>query len=393
VRRKPALWVLGAVGVVLVAAPSTLAAVTSAGSLALEAILSFALVGFYAVGVLIRVRRPGNRIGGLLLVFGVGAAASTFIDVYADADPALPGAVWAAWAAQWSFVPMVGLLLGVLLLFPDGIPVSRRWRIVGWLVGVGVAISTTGLALAPGPLPDFPLTQNPAGVAWLVGPGAEAVGAVGWLLWLLALPASAASLIVRFRRSVGDTRQQLRWLVYAGSLFGLAATTSSIVYEASGVARAAVDVGFVLAIALIPVAVAVAVLKYRLYELDRIVSRTLAYGLLTALLAGVYVAAILVLQTGVRLLTGETNNSVVVATSTLAVAAVAGPARRRSKEAVDRRFNRRSYDAATTLQTFGARLGSRADLESVSADLLGVVREAMQPASVALWVRGPAAGR
>lgn len=273
-------------------------------------------------------------------------------------------------------------------MFPTGRLPSRRWRPVLWIVAVGLALYVTSVMLKPGPAGDG-LPDNPLGVAaadQVLGPVAAASG----LLFGVFLVLVVASLVIRFRRARGEERQQLKWLVYGVLLLALVGTTLGRIVEQIpspfvGPVYAAV------LLSIIPAAIGLAVLKYRLYDIDRIISRTLVYGLLTALLAAVYAVVILVLG---QLFGGITERppSWAVAGATLAVAALFQPARRRIQAVVDRRFNRRKYNAAKTVEAFSLRLRDEVDLDALSAELLAVVDQTMQPTQASLWLRPPPPG-
>jgi len=265
-------------------------------------------------------------------------------------------------------------------LFPTGRSLSPRWRPVTWLA-VGLTAAYTGAgALAPSlQLPTGRTVANPIGVAG-IDQDRGLLGAVLSGLVLVVLAAAILSLVVRFRRSRGVERQQLKWFTYAGALVLLAPLSNALIG----------NVSYVLVLAL-PVAVGVAVLRYRLYDIDRLINRTVVYGLLTALLGGVYAGVVLVLGQvfgGV----GRDPPSWAVAGATLAVAALFQPARRRIQAVVDRRFNRRRYDAAKTIQAFATRLRDQVDLDTLTGELLAVVDLTMQPTQVSVWLRPAAPG-
>jgi hypothetical protein len=237
-------------------------------------------------------------------------------------------------------------------------------------------------ALAPMPLyPEYPEIGNPLGVAALADGPLTAAFPVGALLILAGLMAGAGSLLSRFRRAHGLERLQLRWLAWGAALAAVAllvALTALVVQGDSVVLQAAVGI----CVALLPLATGAAILRYRLYDLDRIISRTLAYGLLTVLLGLGYAGIVLGLG---RLL--PQGSSLAVAAATLAVAAVFQPARRRIQQTVDRRFNRRRHDAGQTIQAFSARLRDQVDLDTLTAEVLAVVDQTMQPTQASLWLR------
>jgi len=262
----------------------------------------------------------------------------------------------------------------LLLLFPDGRLPSPRWRPVAWLAAVGILGIGVGEAFAPGTLDNFP-AENPFGLGGAGGRIAEAL-AVCFALIAIAALASVASLVVRLRRSSGDERQQLKWLASGGVVLALAG-------PASGAAGSALPI--IIGQVAVAVAVGVGILKYRLYEIDVVINRTLVYGALTATLGVAYLGTVLLLQLTLNPLTD--SNSLAVAASTLAVAALFRPARSRIQGAVDRRFYRRKYDAARTLEAFSARLRDEIDLDTLGAELREVVDETMQPTHVSVWLR------
>jgi hypothetical protein len=270
------------------------------------------------------------------------------------------------------------------LLFPDGRPPSHRSRWVGRLALMGGVLLVLGLSLTPGTLDErnYPGVRNPVGVEG-AGRLLEGTTTVGTGLALVALLLAVVSMIVRFRRSIGDERQQLKWVVYAGAV---AAGGFALTLFLSGPLANAVFALAFLAFIGVPVAAGVAILRYRLYEIDLLINRTLVYGTLTAALAMVYVGSVVSLQALFRTLTGQESQLAVVV-STLAIAALFGPLRRRVQAFIDRRFYRRKYDAAKTLAAFGAKLREETDLETLSDELVAVVRSTMQPAHVSLWLR------
>jgi hypothetical protein len=337
------------------------------------------------IGALVASRRPRHPVGWLLLALGLSATAGTVTDGYGAygvlARPgALPGAGMVALYSPATLGALLTCLAFVLLLTPTGSPPSPRWR---WWVRITAAaplVFLVTVALAPEPLDlRYRVVDNPLGLAGLGTVLAVANTAAG-AITVLAVLAAAGSLVLRFRRARGAERQQLRWVALAA---GLSAVAAVAVIPAVTIGNPDL-IGWAAAVcvAILPPAIGAAILRYRLYDLDRIISRTLAYGLLTLLLGGAYAGLVL----GLGQLLGH-DSPLVVAVATLAVAAAFQPARRRVQDLVDRRFNRRRYDAARTIQGFSARLRQQVDLDTLTAELLGVVEQTMQPTRASLWLR------
>jgi hypothetical protein len=353
--------------------------------------LLLAFTAFMVVGALIVAHRPGNAIGWIFSAAGLLAVTGALAEEYANyayltRPGSPPGAIVAAWYASWAWYPTVFLaLLFTLLFFPTGRLLSPRWRPVAWLAGAAMAGFTALAALKSSlGVEEGRVVSNPIGMAGLQNPEESTVGVVLLNLLLLMAVLAFVSLVIRFRRSRGDERQQLKWFTYAGALVPLAALGDLLPVAVSNLVVAA-------QLAFLPVAVGIAILRYRLYDIDRLINRTLVYGLLTVLLAGVYASAVLVLGQLFGGLRAEPPGWV-VAGATLAVATLFQPARRRIQLAVDRRFNRRRYDAAKTIQAFSARLREELDLDTLSAELLAVVETTMQPTTASLWLRPSARG-
>jgi hypothetical protein len=342
-------------------------------------------------GAVLASRRPAHPVGWLLLAFGLVAQALTGVaEGYARygllARPgALPAADYLATFASTTFIPSLGCIGFILLLTPTGSLPSPRWRWWAWVAAtLPAAFAIAWLLGVPQRDPDDPLRSvgNPLAIPALADPLRAVAGTTAPAV-ALTMVVAAGSLVLRFRRTRGTERQQLRWLTVAAALAPLAVlvTAAGIVTDHLAVANWAAG----LYLTLLPVAIGAAILRYRLYDLDRIISRTLAYGLLTLLLAGGYAAVVL----GLGQLLGR-QSSLVVAGATLAVAGVFQPARRRVQQAVDRRFDRRRYDAAREIAAFSARLRQQVDLDTLTAELLAVVDQTMQPTRVSLWLRPPA---
>jgi hypothetical protein len=343
------------------------------------------------VGTVIAVRLPQNPVGWLFGAAGLGFAVAAFTFEYAVygvlTQPGSVLGVEAAWVAMWIWLPALGALAWVLLVFPDGRLLSPRWRPTVWAAGIGSAMAAAGIALTPGPFAEFAVVHNPFGLE-----DADQVAALvtlGGMLGLgVALLSAGMSLAVRLHGARGEQRQQLKWLAYAAVLTAITWVASTICFLLFGTPwwLAALVIG---ALDAIPVAAGIAILRYRLYDIDRLINRTLVYGLLTALLAIVYAGVVLVLGQlfgGI----GASAPSWAVAAATLAVAALFQPARHRIQVAVDRRFNRRKYDAARTIEAFSVRMREELDLDTLSAELLAVADQTLQPTTASLWIRPPA---
>jgi hypothetical protein len=286
-----------------------------------------------------------------------------------------------AWISEWVWTTGgIPLLSFGLLLFPDGHLPSPRWRPVAWLAGATLAMFVFGTAFHTGPLANHPTITNPLAID-AAEPLFGVLQPLSAVCFPVVLVCSAASIVVRFRRARGLERQQLKWLAYAVAVFAVVVALAS--WEWAGWAVA--QVASLLAFGFIPLAIGIAILRYRLYEIDRLISRTLVYGLLTALLAGVYATGVFVV--GRLLDPAQGRSGLAVAASTLAVAALFQPLRRRIQNLVDRRFNRSRYDAARTVEAFSGRLREEIDLDSLSAELLTVVDQTMQPTQASLWLR------
>jgi hypothetical protein len=337
------------------------------------------------VGAVLASCRPAHPVGWLLLTLALSVTASGVADGYARyglvARPgALPAARWVAIYSPATLFTGLACVGFVLLLTPTGSLPSPRWR--WWARIAAAAPAGFLLALTVGPglvIPPYESAVDPAAVPALAGAVHLAI-ATAFALTVGGLAVGAWSLVVRFRHARGIERQQLRWIAFAAALTGVAAAVvlAGMALDATVVLLLAVGG----CLAILPLATGAAILRYRLYDLDRIISRTLAYGLLTVLLGGGYAAIVL----GLGQLLGR-RSSLAVAVATLAVAGAFQPARRRVQQAVDRRFNRRRYNATRTIQWFSARLRQQTDLDTLSAELLAVVEQTMQPTSVSLWLR------
>jgi hypothetical protein len=382
-------WSLCALTLVLVACVLVFTVLQGAhrqGLTFLIGVVSCALVG----GV-VASRRPHNPVGWFFAVsaacFAVGEATFRYAVYGILIDPgSLPAARAMAWPQTWLWAPGVALVIIFLpLYFPNGRLLSPRWRPVLWLA-IALSFSFAFFsAFMPGEVSDVSGVANPLGIEAL-RPVLRVVEVV--MVWMFPVVVffSAASLIVRFWRSRGEERQQMKWLTYAVATMAVMILLTNWLDAMNSVLFAVVDTLTALVFAGIPVAAGIAVLKYRLYEVDTIINRTLVYGSLTAMLALVYLGVVVSLQYVFRAFTGGGSQLAIVA-STLAIAALFNPLRRRVQAFVDRRFYRRKYDARKTLEAFSTKLRDETDLDALSQEFLSVVRETLQPEHVSLWLR------
>jgi hypothetical protein len=396
-RARLLAWSLFAVFVAILSAAFVAIAIGPSG----EADLVFmAVVGYAFVGALVAARQPANAIGWILLVTGIALALGALVDANLMLEEAIAREL-SGWLSDWTWYVWV-TLAGVFLplLFPTGRLLSPRWRPVLWLSVAALACSVLGSALDPGRLDvDSAVpVENPFGIGGPVGDAMPVLSRLGDVLAGIAFLLAAISLVLRFRRSRGIERQQLKWFAYVGLLAatGLVIAMAQVLFGAQpsddtegGWLEIVGAVGWFVALGSIvlgiPVATGMAILRHRLYDIDVVINRTLVYGALTATLAAAYLGSVLLLQLALDPLTQDSG--LAIAGSTLAVAALFRPARARIQEQVDRRFYRSKYDAAHTIERFGARLRDEVALDSLSAELRSVVAEAMQPAHVSLWLR------
>jgi hypothetical protein len=348
-------------------------------SLGIDAALALT---FPTVGAIIASRRPSNAIGWIFCTIGLCGGAEVFTVEYGIyalvTNPgSLPAGLIATWIGTWVWLPSVTLTITfLLLLFPHGRLLSPRWRPVAWLAAGLTVVAVVFFALAPWDLldPGIP-ARNPFGIEGLRDFGV-AIATPVFVIGIPTMLLSVASLVLRFRRSRGEERQQLKWFVYAGVL-----SVGAIL-----IPSAASSLLQLLVLPLLPVAAGIAILRYRLYDIDLIINRTLVYGSLTVVLILLYMGGVVALQGIFRVLTGQESQLAIVA-STLVIAALFNPLRRHIQSFIDRRFYRRKYDARKTLETFSAKLRDETDLDALSDHLIGVVRETMQPAHVSMWLR------
>ena len=352
-------------------------------------------LAFSTVGALVAYRRPGNPIGWLLCATGLLEALTAFggeYGVYAFVDGSLPGGVFGLWLGSWTWLAAGSVVLFAFLLFPDGRLPSPRWRVVAGLYVLVSCLGVVPFALAPGPLVEsealggLPPVANPFGmeaVAGLSGP----IGAFSLPVAVFTGLSPFAALFVRYRRAEEEeARQQIKWVAYAVALLAGVITAVSIWPPLDGTLAGLVL--FLVGFLSIPAAIGIAILRYRLFDIDLFINRTLVYGSLTATLVLVYVGSVAGLQRLLSPVIGEGNDLAVVA-STLLIAALFGPLRRRVQDFIDRRFYRKRYDAKRVMADFSARLRDETDLKALGDDLTSVVGEALQPAHVSVWLRAP----
>src|ERR671921_1639047 len=352
---------------------------------------TLAAIVFSTVGAVIAPRTPPhNPIGWLFCAVGLLFAVTHFSAEYAiytllaAQGSLLPGGEAAAWLTSWLWIPQLGSVVLVVLLFPDGRLPSRGWRWFAWLSVLLVIVGAVLSALSPGPISvGLGPIRNPLGVESLPSFIKVVERVVNTLLF-----AAVISLFIRLRRARELERQQIKWFVYATALTICGGILTYPISEAIGSLwlKWIGFVPFIVGVMAIPISMGIAVMRYRLYDIDVIINRTLVYGALTATLVALYFGGIVVLQRFFVLLTGQQSTLAVVA-STLAIAALFVPLRRRIQSFIDRRFYRSKYDARKTLEAFSTKLKNETDLEALNNDLVGVVRETMQPAHVSLWLR------
>jgi hypothetical protein len=356
-------------------------------------------VGYSIIGAIVASRLPSHPIGWLCCAIGVMAAVETFSPEYAiyallaHPEPLLGGKV-TLWLSIWVWILMFGFIVYLLLLFPTGRLPSNRWRPFAWLSAALTLVAAILMAISPNAVLD---TLGPSGKGRISLPNPLGVEGLPNLYlpvqtFVLALGlAAAASVVVGRRGARGVERQQIKWLLYAGTIFFVGNFLKNTDFSPLGEVSWGLWIGYLLVgVGGLggPIAIGIAILRYRLYEIDTLINRTLVYGALTAMLAVVYFGGVTATQTVFRALTGqEQQPQLAIVVSTLVIAALFNPLRRRIQGFIDRRFYRKKYDAAKTLEAFSAKLRDETDLDALNADLVGVVRETMQPAHVSLWLR------
>ena len=380
------LWALA---VVLVIPGPVLTTIVDAASGDIPFLIAFVAVQLAAAttGAVVASRLPQHPIGWIFLGMGAGLALAFAAGSWAEVGLAtdrgpLPAEELAAWLGSWLFIPAVfGTLLFLLLLFPTGRLLSRRWKWPARVLFGLLVLAFVGLAFKPGPVgPENDQVANPLAAPGVLGDAMTLLDTMTNVLAPLGFGIALTAMVLRVRRSRGVERQQLKLFTFAAAV-AAAGLAGSIV--TSGLAADAFFLVGMIGLASLPIAAGVAILRYRLYDIDVVIRRTVVYAALTATLAGAYAASVLLLQ-----LLLSPGNDLAIAGSTLAVAALFRPLRTRIQELVNRRFFRSRYDAARTLEGFGVRLRDEVDLDALGGELRGVVADTMQPAHVSLWLRG-----
>jgi hypothetical protein len=375
-------WTIWALSIVV-----TLVGTALGEQAAVEYAFSLVASSFATVGLLIRVRQPANPIGWVFAGVGAISAFEALTNGYVQQARGTELSSFeeiVAWMSSLSFLPIFGLIGALFLLFPNGTPPSRRWRLVARISTVAMVMATTGLAFRKGPLDGYLWIENPFALSGPAGDVTTAIGDLGAGLFFACVLASGVSLLFRLRTSRGPERLQIKWFAYASAIAAAIFMIASVAYASGDQGNLLIDVLFALGFAAIPSAAGIAILKYRLYDIDLIINRTLVYGALTTFLAAAYFGIVVALQ---NVIPGADDSDLTIAGSTLAVAALFRPLRARVQGFIDRRFYRRKFDAQQTLQAFAVRLRDEVDLDQLSSSLVAVVRETMQPQHASVWMR------
>jgi hypothetical protein len=358
-------------------------------ALIFQLLFSVIVLGLSIIGSLIVAKQPDNRVGWLFLAASVGIAVSTASFNYISLSVhrfalALPGTVFVAWLSSWIMIPtLISLVIFVPLLFPTGHVPSPRWRPVALFGLVGICLTTIGSAMVAGPLDSIGV-DNPFGVP-LSHPLVDIVGGLDAISGLLLFTLTAVSVISRYRHGTPLERLQLRWFAFPAVVGIVLLGTSSVVNV--GPVSDAAWIGMLICLALLPIAIGIAILRHRLFDIDLVIKRTISYAVLSVLLIGLEVAGILVLEGLLTLVIEGQSQALAIALSTLAVATLFQPARRRIQRWVDLRFDRNRYDAARVVAGFSTRLRDSIDLEAVRAELTATAITALRPSSAEIWLR------
>ena len=348
----------------------------------------FASMIFALAGALLAYKRPENPVGWLFSIAGVAFAVTTAGETYA-VIPLIQGndagiRYQVAWLTSWGWVIFLGIIAFSILLFPSGDLPGPRWRYRSWLMAAAFVLGCVSFAVGPGSLNNMParITNR---YALPAGPATDVFVNVGMMAFLLALVAATIGVVQRYRSSRGLQKQQMKLFAFTAAAMaasmGLVVISQFVVPQLADVA----EVVSSLMMMAIPIAMTVAILRYRLYDIDVVINRALVYAMVSSVLALVYLGAVVLLQQVLSPITADSDAA--IAASTLAVAALFRPLRARIQTFIDRRFFRSKYDATETLGAFSARLRDQVDLESVAHEVIGVVGNTMQPAHLSLWLR------
>jgi hypothetical protein len=349
-------------------------------------------VFFSTVGAIVAFRRPENPVGWLLCLYGLAQSIYHFSAQYAIfallAQPtSLPAGEAMAWVFSWLLPIIIGLSVFLILLFPTGRLPSRRWRWVTWPTVAFILVGAISDAFFPGPVDGLGPIRNPLGIE---GFSNVYTAILFNMVPTVLLVAAASSVFVRLRRAIGVERQQIKWFAYAAAATVIGLVLAYVIPEMIDVPLWFERIGYAILLSLIPaipISIGIAILKYRLYDIDIIINRTLVYGSLTATLGLVYFGGVTATQALFRTLTGQQElPQLIVVASTLVIAALFNPLRRRIQSFIDRRFYRKKYDARKTLEAFSVKLRDETDLQTLNNDLVGVVIDTMRPAHVSLWL-------
>jgi hypothetical protein len=350
-------------------------------------------VCFSTVGAIVASRRSENLVGWLLCLYGLAQSISHFSAQYAIyallAQPAsFPAGEAMVWVSSFLLPIIIGFSVFFILLFPTGRLPSRRWQWVTWPTVAFILVGAISGAFSSGPVDGLGPIRNPLGIEGFSNIyNSMLLNMVGTFL----LVAAASSVFMRLRRAKGVERQQIKWFAYAAAATVIGLVLAYVIPEVIDVPLWFERIGYTILLSLIPaipISIGIAILRYRLYDIDILINRTLVYGTLTATLALVYFGVVTATQALFRTLTGQEQlPQLVIVASTLVIAALFNPLRQRIQSFIDRRFYRSKYDARKTLEAFSAQLREETDLNALSEDLVGVVRETMQPAHVSLWLR------
>jgi hypothetical protein len=358
-------------------------------TLIFQLLFTVIVLGLATIGALILAKQPDNRVGWLFLIASLGVAISTASFNYVSLsqvhfDLTLPGTVFFAWVSSWIMIPtLIGMVIFVPMLFPTGHVPSPRWRPVAVFGLIGLLATSVGSALVAGPLDSIGV-DNPFGVA-VPHPLIDILGAVDTISGVILFSLTVASVVYRYRHGSALERLQLRWFAFP-AVVGIVLLGISSIVNVGPVGDAA-WIGMLVSLAVLPIAIGIAILRHRLFDIDLVIKRTISYGALTVLVIGLEVVGILVIQQVLTVVLGDQSQTFAIALTTLGVAAVFQPARRRIQRWVDRRFDRSRYDAAHVIAGFSARLRDGVDLDTVATEIAGTVSETMRPKSVSVWVR------